>query len=61
MVNDTYRYKNHINADSKIRVRVEHIFGFMTNSMNDALYMKYISIKRVKDSIGLLKPNLQPI
>lgn len=42
------------NIKSKIRARVEHIFGFMTNSMNDALHMRCIGIKRVKDSIGLL-------
>ena len=39
---------------SKIRVRVEHVFGFMTNSMNDALHMKCIGIKRIKSSIGFL-------
>jgi IS5 family transposase len=39
---------------SKIRARVEHIFGFMTNSMNDALHMKCIGIKRVTSKIGLL-------
>lgn len=39
---------------SKIRARVEHVFGFMTNSMNDALHMKCIGIKRVKSSIGFL-------
>jgi transposase, IS5 family len=33
---------------------VEHIFGFMTNSMNNALYMRSIGMKRIKESIGLL-------
>jgi len=42
------------NKKSKIRARVEHIFGFMTNSMNNALYMRSIGIKRIKESIGLL-------
>ncbi len=42
------------NTKSKIRARVEHIFGFMTNSMNDALRMKSIGIKRIKSSIGFL-------
>ena len=42
------------NTKSKIRARVEHIFGFMTNSMNNALYMRSIGIKRIKESIGLL-------
>ncbi len=40
--------------ESKIKARVEHIFGFMTNSMNDALHMKSIGIKRIKSSIGFL-------
>ena len=39
---------------SKIRARVEHVFGFMTNSMNNALYMKSVGIKRIKSSIGFL-------
>ena len=39
---------------SRIRVRVEHIFGFMTNSMNNGLFMRSIGIKRIKESIGLL-------
>ena len=42
------------NTKSRIRARVEHIFGFMTNSMNDALHMKSIGIKRIKSSIGFL-------
>jgi IS5 family transposase len=50
----TDEQKESNNTKSKIRARVEHIFGFMTNSMNDALHMKCIGIKRVKDSIGLL-------
>lgn len=50
----TEEQKESNNIKSKIRARVEHIFGFMTNSMNDALHMKCIGIKRVKDSIGLL-------
>jgi len=50
----TQEQKESNNTKSKIRARVEHIFGFMTNSMNDALHMKCIGIKRVKDSIGLL-------
>ncbi len=39
---------------SKIRVRVEHIFGFMTNSMNNALHMTSIGIERIKSNIGFL-------
>ena len=50
----TDEQKESNNTKSKIRARVEHIFGFMTNSMNDALHMKCIGIKRVKESIGIL-------
>ncbi len=50
----TDEQKESNNTKSKIRARVEHLFGFMTNSMNDALHMKCIGIKRIKDSIGLL-------
>jgi len=39
---------------SKIRVRVEHVFGFMTNSMNDALHMTSIEIQRIESNIGFL-------
>lgn len=49
---DTQKDSN--NVKSKIRARVEHIFGFMTNSMNDALHMKAIGINRIKSSIGFL-------
>ena len=39
---------------SKIRVRIEHIFGQMTNSMSDGLKQKYIGLKRNAVGIGLL-------
>jgi IS5 family transposase len=39
---------------SKIRARVEHIFGYMTNSMHDALHMRCIGIERIASSVGLL-------
>lgn len=39
---------------SKIRSRVEHVFGFMTNSMNNALFMRSIGLKRIKSAIGFL-------
>ena len=39
---------------SKIRARVEHIFGFMTNSMHNALYMRSIGKERIESAIGLL-------
>jgi len=50
----TQQQKESNNKKSKIRARVEHIFGFMTNSMNNALYMRSIGMKRIKESIGLL-------
>ncbi len=39
---------------SKIRARVEHIFGFMTNSMHNALHMRCIGKERIESSIGFL-------
>lgn len=39
---------------SKIRVRVEHTFGFMTNSMNNGLNLKSIGKQRIDSLIGLL-------
>ncbi len=53
---------------SKIRARVEHVFGFMENSMN-GMYLYCIGIKRAKALIGLMnltynmfrKIQLQPI
>ncbi len=39
---------------SKIRARVEHIFGFMTNSMHNALYMRCIGKERIESAIGFL-------
>ena len=50
----TGEQKESNNIKSKTRARVEHIFGFMTNSMNDALHMKSIGLKRIKSSIGFL-------
>jgi hypothetical protein len=38
---------------SKTRVRVEHIFGFMENSMN-GMHFKVIGIQRVSAMIGLM-------
>ncbi|MFI5142185.1 MAG: IS5 family transposase [Bacteroidia bacterium] len=38
---------------SKVRVRIEHIFGFIENSMNGST-IKTIGIKRAKASIGLM-------
>lgn len=39
---------------SKTRVRVEHVFGFMTNSMHDGLHMRQIGQQRISACIGLL-------
>ena len=39
---------------STIRVRVEHIFGFMTNTMKDGLNMRWIGMPRITGGIGLL-------
>ena len=39
---------------STIRVRVEHIFGFMTNTMKEGLKMRGIGMPRITAGIGLL-------
>ncbi len=39
-------------AKSKIRVRIEHIFGYMTNSMH-GMFIKTIGIVRAKTAIGM--------
>lgn len=39
---------------SKIRVRVEHIFGQMTHAMRDGLKMRSIGIKRITGAVGFL-------
>ncbi len=39
---------------SKTRARVEHVFGFMTNSMHDGLHMRQIGQQRISACIGLL-------
>lgn len=38
---------------SKVRARVEHIFGFMTNSMN-RIFLRYRNLKRNTAGIGLM-------
>lgn len=50
----TEEQKKSNKTKSKVRARVEHVFGFMTHSMNNALYMRSIGIKRIKSSIGFL-------
>lgn len=39
---------------SKIRVKVEHIFGQMTNGMKDGLKLKWIGMRRITAGVGLL-------
>ena len=39
---------------SKIRSKVEHVFGFMTNSMNNGLNLKAIGKQRIDSTIALL-------
>jgi IS5 family transposase len=48
----TKRQINRNKKKSKVRVRVEHIFGFMTNSMN-GLFIRSIGILRAKTAIGM--------
>jgi IS5 family transposase len=55
-----YRHKKLSEVDkqrnkkkSKIRARVEHIFGFMTNSMNE-MYLQYRNFVRNRAAIGLM-------
>jgi len=50
----TEAQKESNNSKSKIRARVEHIFGFMTNSMSNGLFMKSIGKERIESLIGLL-------
>ena len=38
---------------SSVRVRVEHIFGFMTNTMK-GMYIRYIGIARARFAVGMM-------
>jgi len=49
----TKRQQQHNRKKSKIRARVEHIFGFMTNSMNE-MYLRYRNFIRNQAAIGLM-------
>jgi IS5 family transposase len=40
-------------AKARVRVRVEHIFGFMTNSMG-GIFMRTIGLLRAKATIGMM-------
>lgn len=50
----TVEQETHNTLKSKIRSRVEHIFGFMTNSMNNGLSLRAIGKHRIDSLIGLL-------
>lgn len=49
----TPKQEAHNKRKSKIRARIEHIFGFMSNSMN-RMYLRCRSINRIEASIGLM-------
>lgn len=49
----TTRQKNTNKEKSKVRARVEHIFGFIENSMKGS-YIRTIGIARAKTTIGLM-------
>lgn len=49
----TKRQQQRNRKKSKIRARVEHIFGFMTNSMNE-MYLHYRNFERNQAAIGLM-------
>jgi transposase, IS5 family len=60
VIKQGYRYKALTKADkkanrknSRIRGRIEHVFGFMTNSMN-GMFLRYRSLIRNKIGIGLM-------
>lgn len=50
----TTAQKKRNRTKSTIRVRVEHIFGFMTNTMKDGLNMRWIGMPRITAGVGLL-------
>lgn len=49
----TKRQQQRNKKKSKIRARIEHIFGFMTNSMNN-MYLHYRNLVRNQAAIGLM-------
>jgi hypothetical protein len=64
----TDNQKTNNTTKSRIRSRMEHIFGFMENSMN-GMYLYNIGIKRISAMVGLMnltynmfrKLQLQPV
>lgn len=60
VIKQGYRYKKLTRADkkansknSRIRGRIEHVFGFMTNSMN-GMFLRYRGLIRNRIGIGLI-------
>lgn len=49
----TKRQQQRNRKKSKIRARIEHVFAFMTNSMNE-IYLQYRSLRRIAAGIGLM-------
>jgi len=49
----TQQQKDSNKQKSKVRARVEHVFGFMENSMG-SMYNRKIGIKRAETVIGLM-------
>jgi IS5 family transposase len=49
----TYEQKENNRIKSKTRCRVEHVFGFVTNSMN-YFYIQSIGFQRAKGVVGLI-------
>lgn len=49
----TFEQKQRNTLKSKVRSKVEHIFGFMTNSMHNGLNLSVIGKKRIDSLIGL--------
>ena len=49
----TEKQKLNNTEKSRTRARVEHIFGFMENSMNQ-MYLQFIGFKRINAAIGLM-------
>jgi IS5 family transposase len=49
----TQEQKSNNTEKSRVRARVEHVFGFMENSMNQ-MYLQFIGFKRINATIGLM-------
>ena len=49
----TKKQKRKNKKKSRIRARVEHVFGYMEQSM-EKLYLKYIGLNRIGNTIGMI-------